>query len=87
MFDTNHDGKVNHQEMKSMLIRLGIAVPDQTVEQLVQVASKNGMPLSLGIWSNQSVPRSLVHPFTRSPALTYNSANHLSLIEAHLDAE
>ena len=47
MFDTNHDGKVNQDEMKSMLARLGISVADNTVKQLLTEASKNGETTSL----------------------------------------
>ena len=47
MFDTNHDGKVNQDEMKSMLTKLGITVPDDTVKQLLAIASKNGVSLAL----------------------------------------
>jgi len=43
MLDINHDGKVNGEEMKSMLQKIGITVNDQTVEQLLNYASKNGM--------------------------------------------
>jgi len=43
MLDINHDGKVNADEMKSMLQKIGISVCDQTVNQLLSDASKNGM--------------------------------------------
>jgi Ca2+-binding EF-hand superfamily protein len=43
MLDINHDGKVNADEMKSMLQKIGISVCDQTVNQLISYASKNGM--------------------------------------------
>ncbi|CAG2167552.1 unnamed protein product [Oppiella nova] len=42
MFDTNHDGRVNEEEMKSMLNRLGISVGDHIVKQLLSEASKSG---------------------------------------------
>ncbi|CAG2112399.1 unnamed protein product, partial [Medioppia subpectinata] len=42
LFDTNRDGRVNEEEMKSMLNRLGISVGDQIIKQLLSEASKTG---------------------------------------------
>ncbi|XP_054160484.1 calcium-binding protein E63-1-like [Oppia nitens] len=42
MFDMNRDGKVNEEEMKSMLNKLGIQINDNLVKQMIASASKNG---------------------------------------------
>ena len=42
LLDSNHDGKVTQDEMKTMLNKLGIAVADETVKQLLSGASKSG---------------------------------------------
>ena len=47
MLDANHDGRVNAEELKGMLDRLGISVDDQVVKKLLSEASKNGKIISL----------------------------------------
>ena len=42
MLDANHDGRVNAEELKGMLDRLGISVDDEVVKKLLSEASKNG---------------------------------------------
>lgn len=47
MLDANHDGRVNAEELKGMLDRLGISVDDQVVKKLLSEASKNGKIISM----------------------------------------
>ena len=48
--DTNGDGKVNAEEMKFMLNKLGISVCDQTLRKFISDASKNGLYFAKSIY-------------------------------------
>ncbi|KAH7644160.1 calcium-binding protein e63-1-like [Dermatophagoides farinae] len=42
MFDTNHDGKLNSDEMKHMMTSIGVAVSDRMLQKIFKEASKSG---------------------------------------------
>ncbi len=42
LVDRNRDGKIDGQELKSMLSRLKIAISDAIIDQLISETSKNG---------------------------------------------
>ncbi|OTF80192.1 hypothetical protein BLA29_013939 [Euroglyphus maynei] len=42
MFDTNHDGKLNRDEMKHMMTNIGVAVSDRMLQKIFKEASKSG---------------------------------------------
>ena len=50
MFDANHDGKLNIEEMKQMLVNIGLDVSDKIINKIIKEASKSGM-FCLDSWS------------------------------------
>lgn len=41
MFDSNHDGMLNVEEMKQMLNNIGLHVSDKVIHRVIREASKN----------------------------------------------
>lgn len=42
MFDTNHDGKLNSDEMKHMMTSIGVDVSDRMLQKIFKEVSKSG---------------------------------------------